>query len=108
MTNPVSSDKISTAYTSSQANSAPSRSKETLATERKDQPPGHSADTADLERASARYAQSVQGESSIGSADQALARAARLRELIGADPKSGLQAHGNITQAKTDAALLAP
>ena len=107
MTNPVSNDKISTAYTASKASGAPSGSKDTSATG-KDEPNTATADTADLERASARYAQSLQGESSIGSADQAKVRAARLRELIGADPRSALQAHGNITHAKADAALRTP
>lgn len=108
MTNPVNNDKISTAYTASKAVASQPGAKESLTAERKDEPNTSSVDTADLERASARYAQSVQGESSIGSADQARARAARLRELIGVDPRSGLQAHGNVTQAKVDAALLAP
>lgn len=108
MTHPVNSDKISTNYQPSNTEKAdPASGRSSEAATNSDRRSA-ATDTADLERASARYAQSVNDPSPLANAEQARARIAQLRDAIQNEPQKVLQAHSGITQAKTDAALSPP
>ncbi len=107
MTSPISNDKISTnpppfKGRSETKTAADSRS---MVTDPTTAPP---SDSTDLERAAARYANETQGETAISTAEQAGARASRIRDLILSSPTEALQAHGSITPAGVNAVLRSP
>ena len=111
MTNPVSNDKIPTPYPSrGQAGDKPSATR--TSAEGNGQRPDSAIGGAELERASARYAQGLDpgldGEARIATAEQARVQAARLREAMAAAPQAALRAHGAVKQTSVESVLRFP
>lgn len=108
MTNPVTNDKFSSPYPATSAGGGKSTATERSSAGGEAEPTGPNRDSADLERASARFAQRVRSDSSIDSAEQAREKVAHLRELIAAAPQEALQAHGWVGKTSAESVLRFP